>query len=149
MNLKVFFSLSHALITAVGMQNGTGILKTIQKTICRFSSFKLDLSYDPAVLFYSRKMKTHDHITTRAWLFIYKLIHHAEVLTFHQTHPSLFACSFSIQYTSIEYLLCGWHSFRYWGWNRKLCFNFCFVPHFVGIPLHRRRSVSNKKYITK
>lgn len=51
---------------AVGMQTGTGIWKTVQKTIGRFSSFKLDihLSYDPVAVL--EKFKTYDHIKTCA-----------------------------------------------------------------------------------
>lgn len=94
---------------AMGVQNGTDILKTIwQVFFC-----KLDIHlHDPVILFLlicPRKMKTRTHKCC-AWIFIiYKLVHLAEVLTFHQTHPSLFICSFSIYIAHTEGLLCVRH----------------------------------------
>lgn len=136
---------------AMGVQNGTDILKTIwQVFFC-----KLDIYlHDAAILFLlvcPRKMKTYEHIKSCAWIFIiYRLVHLAEVLTFHQTHPSLFIYSFSICIAHTEGLLCVRRCFKYGGWNREHWSSFClFMPHSVGIPLHGRRSVSNKEHITK
>lgn len=97
---------------AMGMQNGTGILKeNSENSLAAFLPL-LDIHFcAPGVLFlhiYPRKMGICDHIKTCAWM-------SCGGINFSSDHPSPMSQSVHTHHMLLEWRPCVRRCFKYWG----------------------------------